>query len=66
MNGARISMAAWSGAARRSARCIGSSFSLLREWRRLRQQGEPEQAAGLFPSLLLTVNAIASGLGATG
>ena len=41
-------------------------IALLREWRALRQQGDAAGAAALLPPLLLTVNAIASGLGATG
>lgn len=41
-------------------------ITLLRQWRGMRQQGKHEAAARLLPSLLLTVNAIASGLGATG
>lgn len=41
-------------------------IALLREWRSMRQNNEDEGAADLLPSLLLTVNAIASGLGATG
>jgi phosphoenolpyruvate carboxylase len=39
---------------------------LLRDWRALRRAGDHERAAALLPGLLLTVNAIASGLGATG
>jgi phosphoenolpyruvate carboxylase len=41
-------------------------IALLREWRPLRAQGDAAGAATLLPPLLLTVNAIASGLGATG
>ena len=41
-------------------------IALLREWRDARALGDGEAAATLLPSLLLTVNAIASGLGATG
>ncbi|MEO8257551.1 MAG: phosphoenolpyruvate carboxylase [Acidobacteriota bacterium] len=41
-------------------------IALLREWRGRRQRGDDEGAAALLPGLLLTVNAIASGLGATG
>jgi phosphoenolpyruvate carboxylase len=41
-------------------------IALLREWRALRQHGDDDGAAALLPGLLLTVNAIASGLGATG
>jgi phosphoenolpyruvate carboxylase len=41
-------------------------IALLGEWRGLRQRGDDAGAAALLPGLLLTVNAIASGLGATG
>jgi len=41
-------------------------IALLRQWRGMRQQNNDEEAATLLPQLLLTVNAIASGLGATG
>jgi phosphoenolpyruvate carboxylase len=41
-------------------------IALLREWRALRLRGDDDGAAALLPGLLLTVNAIASGLGATG
>jgi phosphoenolpyruvate carboxylase len=41
-------------------------IALLGEWRGLRQRGDEEGASALLPGLLLTVNAIASGLGATG
>jgi phosphoenolpyruvate carboxylase len=41
-------------------------IALLREWRGMRQRGDDDGAAALLPGLLLTVNAIASGLGATG
>ena len=41
-------------------------IELLREWRAARRRGENDEAAALLPALLLTVNAIASGLGATG
>ncbi len=41
-------------------------IALLREWRAARRRGENDAAAALLPALLLTVNAIASGLGATG
>ena len=41
-------------------------IALLREWRGLRASGEDDRAGALLPQLLLTVNAIASGLGATG
>jgi phosphoenolpyruvate carboxylase len=40
-------------------------IALLRDWRRLRANDDGE-AANLLPHLLLTVNAIASGLGGTG
>jgi phosphoenolpyruvate carboxylase len=40
-------------------------IALLRLWRRQRESGDPEQAQTLS-SVLLTVNAIASGLGGTG
>jgi phosphoenolpyruvate carboxylase len=40
--------------------------ALLREWRDMRQRGDGAGAAALLPGLLLTVNAIAGGLGATG
>lgn len=39
---------------------------LLREWRDRRSQGREAEAEALLPQLLLTVNAIAAGLGATG
>jgi len=39
---------------------------LLREWRRARAQGDNTTATVLLPTLLLSVNAIASGLGSTG
>ena len=39
---------------------------LLRDWRRANRAGDAEAAAALLPPLLLTVNAIAGGLGATG
>jgi phosphoenolpyruvate carboxylase len=41
-------------------------ITLLRQWRELRRRGEWEEAEALLPHLLLTVNAIASGLGTTG
>ena len=41
-------------------------IALLREWRRLRASGEHAGASELLNDLLLTVNAIAGGLGATG
>jgi phosphoenolpyruvate carboxylase len=41
-------------------------IALLRDWRTRRQRGDEEGAAALLTGLLLTVNAIASGLGATG
>lgn len=39
---------------------------LLRRWRSYHRMGETSQADALLPQLLLTVNAIASGLGTTG
>jgi len=39
---------------------------LLRRWRSYHRMGETTQADALLPQLLLSVNAIASGLGATG
>jgi phosphoenolpyruvate carboxylase len=41
-------------------------IGLLRRWRSYHRMGEAAQADALLPQLLLTVNAIASGLGATG
>jgi phosphoenolpyruvate carboxylase len=41
-------------------------IALLRDWRRANRLGDAEAAAALLPPLLLTVNAIAGGLGATG
>jgi phosphoenolpyruvate carboxylase len=41
-------------------------IALLREWRNAGGRGDRDAAAALLPPLLLTVNAIASGLGATG
>jgi phosphoenolpyruvate carboxylase len=41
-------------------------IALLRQWRHLQQHGDKSAAEPLLPQLLLTVNAIASGLGATG
>jgi phosphoenolpyruvate carboxylase len=41
-------------------------LALLRDWRGRRRRGDEDGAAALLPGLLLTVNAIASGLGATG
>ena len=41
-------------------------ISLLREWRECRKQGDDAAAAKLVPSLLLSINAIASGLRTTG
>lgn len=41
-------------------------IGLLRRWRSYHRMGEATQADALLPQLLLTVNAIASGLGATG
>lgn len=41
-------------------------ISLLRRWRSYRSMGEQQQADQLLPGLLLSVNAVASGLGTTG
>lgn len=41
-------------------------IGLLQQWRTLQRQGDHTAAEALLPRLLLTVNAIASGLGATG
>ncbi len=41
-------------------------IALLRDWRRANRVGDAEAAAAVLPPLLLTVNAIAGGLGATG
>jgi phosphoenolpyruvate carboxylase len=41
-------------------------IALLREWRDARRSDDRAAAEALLPGLLLTVNAIASGLGATG
>jgi phosphoenolpyruvate carboxylase len=41
-------------------------LALLREWRDLQQQGATADAEQVLPHLLLTVNALASGLGSTG
>ena len=41
-------------------------IALLRAWREHRAAGEENRAAALFPSLLLSINAIASGLRTTG
>ena len=41
-------------------------IELLRAWRARRDGGDSDGAEALLPELLLTVNAIASGLGATG
>ena len=41
-------------------------IALLRDWRARRDSGDAEGAEALLPEVLLTVNAIASGLGATG
>ncbi|CAM2068055.1 Phosphoenolpyruvate carboxylase [Sulfidibacter corallicola] len=38
----------------------------LRQWRALREQGDQVASEAMLPSLLLTINAIASGLGTTG
>jgi phosphoenolpyruvate carboxylase len=44
----------------------GQQIAALGEWRHANQRGDADRAAALLPPLLLTVNAIASGLGATG
>gem|GEM_PF-1293152 len=41
-------------------------ISLLQRWRSYNKMGEHTQADALLPALLLSVNAIASGLGTTG
>jgi phosphoenolpyruvate carboxylase len=41
-------------------------ISLLKMWRSYNKMGQPQSAESLVPQLLLTVNAIASGLGTTG
>jgi phosphoenolpyruvate carboxylase len=41
-------------------------LALLRQWRALHQQGATAEADQLLPHLLLTVNALANGLGSTG
>lgn len=41
-------------------------ISLLRRWRSYQRMGEQAQADALLPQLLLSINAIASGLGTTG
>ncbi len=41
-------------------------IALLERWRGLREGGDDPAAEAMLPELLLTVNAIASGLGATG
>ena len=41
-------------------------IALLRDWRAARRNGSQDEAERLLPSLLLTVNAIAAGLGTTG
>lgn len=41
-------------------------ISLLKMWRSYHKMGQPQSAESLVPQLLLTVNAIASGLGTTG
>ena len=44
----------------------GWQIDLLRRWRHARRAGEEAQAEALLPPLLLSINAIAAGLGATG
>ncbi|NJP07466.1 MAG: phosphoenolpyruvate carboxylase [Chloroflexaceae bacterium] len=41
-------------------------LSLLRQWRQLQQQSATDEAESLLPHLLLTMNALANGLGSTG
>ena len=41
-------------------------ISLLKMWRSYHKMNQPQAAEQLIPQLLLTVNAIASGLGTTG
>jgi len=41
-------------------------ISQLRQWRKLKQQGDDQAAGELLPDMLLVLNAIASGLGTTG
>lgn len=41
-------------------------IALLRQWRALQQSGQDTAAEALLPHLLLTVNALASGMGSTG
>lgn len=47
-------------------RLHAQQLELLWRWRNYRQLGDEENASQLLPHLLLTVNAIANGLGATG
>ena len=51
---------------RRCGYCTSQQIALLRDWRHLRGSGAADLAADRLPHLLLTVNAIASGLGTTG
>ena len=39
---------------------------LLRKWRALRSKGEAERAETMMPELLVSINALASGLRTTG
>jgi phosphoenolpyruvate carboxylase len=41
-------------------------IALLRDWRKAREEGDEERAAELHPTVLLSINAIASGLRTTG
>jgi len=41
-------------------------LALLKEWRALRNAGNDDEAEQMIPHLLLTINAIANGLGSTG
>jgi phosphoenolpyruvate carboxylase len=47
-------------------RLHAQQLELLRRWRASRRDGDESNAKRLLPQLLLTVNAIANGLGATG
>ena len=53
--------------ARRSpGKCITDKSDLLKTWRGLREGEQQEEADALLPELLMSVNAIASGLHTTG
>lgn len=47
-------------------RLHAQQLELLQRWRAARRDGDEERAKRLLPQVLLTVNAIANGLGATG